>query len=73
MIKIKKGTHWVSLFIDRNLAVYFDSCGNEYITLEVLSKTKDKSITRSTVRIQSNESIMCGFYCTCRKNFVRIY
>ena len=26
-----KGTHWVSLFIDKNTAVYFDSSGIEYI------------------------------------------
>ena len=25
--KNSKGTHWVSLFVDRNLAVYFDSFG----------------------------------------------
>ena len=28
--KNSKGTHWVSLFIDRNTAVYFDSFGIEY-------------------------------------------
>ena len=40
-----KGTHRVSLFIDRNLAVYFDSFGIEYIPQEVLNKIKDKSNT----------------------------
>ena len=29
--KNSKGTHWVSLFIDRNVAVYFDSFAFEYI------------------------------------------
>ena len=29
--KESKGTHWVSLFIDRNTEVYFDSFGIEYI------------------------------------------
>ena len=29
--KISKRTHWVSLFIDKNAAVYFDSFGIEYI------------------------------------------
>ena len=28
---ISKEAHWVSLFIDKNLAIYFDSFGNEYI------------------------------------------
>ena len=56
-----KGTRWVSLFIDINLAVYIDSYGIEYISLEVLSKSRDKSITHNIFRIQDNESIMYGF------------
>ena len=35
-----KGTHWFSLFIDKNEIVYFDSFGIEYIPQEVLSKIK---------------------------------
>ena len=29
--KNSKGTNWVLLFIDKNLAVYFDSSGIEHI------------------------------------------
>ena len=58
-----KGTHWVSLFIDRNTAVYSDSFGTEYIPQEVLNKIKDKSITHNIFKTQDNDSIMCGFYC----------
>ena len=58
-----KGTHWVSLFIYKNLAIYFDSFGIEYIPQEVINKIEDKSITHNIFRIQDNESIMCGFYC----------
>ena len=58
-----KRTHWVSLYIDRNTAVYFDSFGIEYILQEVLNKIRDKSITRNMFGIQDNESIKCGFYC----------
>ena len=36
--KKSKGTHWVSLFIDRNTAVYFDSFKIERILQEVLYK-----------------------------------
>ena len=61
--KNSKETHWVSLFIDRNTAIYFDSFGIEYIPQEVLNKIKDKSITHNIFRIQNNESVMCGFYC----------
>ena len=61
--KCSKQTHWVSLCIDRNTAVYFDSFGIEYIPQEVLNKIKDKSNTHNIFRIQDIESIMCGFYC----------
>ena len=60
--KKSKGTHWVSLFIDRNTAVYFDSFGIEYISQEALNKIKDKLITHNIFRTQDNKSIMCGFY-----------
>ena len=56
--KNSKGTHWVSLFV-----AYFDSSGIEYIPLEVLNKTRYKSITHNIFRKQDNESIMYGLYC----------
>ena len=61
--KNSTGTKWVSLFIDRNFAVYFDSFGIEYILPEVLNKIRNKSITHNIFKIQDNKSIMCGFYC----------
>ena len=39
-----------------------DSFGIEYITLEVLNKIRNKSITHNIFGIQDNEFIMCGFY-----------
>ena len=33
--KQNKGTHWVSLFTDRNTAVYFDSTWIKYIPQKV--------------------------------------
>ena len=53
----------VSLFINRNPAVYFDSFEIEYIPQEILNKITDKSITHNIFRMQDNDSIMCGFYC----------
>ena len=35
--KQSKGTHWVSLFIDRNIVAFFDQFGIEYILQEVLT------------------------------------
>ena len=52
--KNSNGTYWVSLFVDKNLAVYFDSFGIEYIPQEVLNKIKDKSIAHNIFRILDN-------------------
>ena len=68
-----KETHYVLLFIDRN------TVGTEYIQKEVLTKIKDKSISHIIFRIQSDKSIMCGFYCIAfieympPGKFVRLY
>ena len=61
--KKSKGPCWVSLFIDRNTAVYFDSFGIEYYHQEVSNEIKDKSITHNIFRTQSDDYNMCGFYC----------
>ena len=61
--KNSKGTYYVSLFIHKNVAIYFDSFGIGYIPQEVLNKIRDKSITHNIFIIKDNESIMCGFYC----------
>ena len=60
--KQSKGTQWVSLFTDWYTAVYFYFFGIEYFPQDVLNKTKDKCITHNVSRIQSDDSIMCGFY-----------
>ena len=36
--KNSKGTHWISLFIDRNAAVYFESFEIEYISQNIFLK-----------------------------------
>ena len=63
--KSKEG-HWVSLIIDRNAAIYFNSFGIEYIPQELLNKIKDKSITHNIFRIRQN--MLAGnalLDCTC--------
>ena len=61
--KQSKGTHWFSLFIDRNTAMYFDYFGIEYIPQEVFNKIENNSITHNISGIQDDDSIMCRFYC----------
>ena len=53
----------MSLFIDKNTAVFFDSFGVKYIPEQVLSKMKDKVIAHNIFRIRDDDSIICGFYC----------
>ena len=60
--KKSKEKHWISILIDRNTAVYFDSFGTEYISQVEVNKIKDKSITNNIFRIKVNESIMCRSY-----------
>ena len=58
---------WVSVLIDRNITVYFDSFGIEYIPQEVLDKIRYKSITHNIFRTQKNRKNAFG------KNFIRLY
>ena len=57
--KKNEGTHWVSLFHDRNT----DCFAIEFISQEILKKIKNKWINHNIFRIQDDESIMCRFYC----------
>ena len=59
----RKGTRWVSLFIGKNTAMYFDSFRIEYIRQGVLGLIKGKSIMHNIFRIQDDDYVMCGFYC----------
>ena len=59
--KKNKGAHWVSLFITRNRAVYFNSFWIQCIPEEVLSEIKDKFIMHNIFIMQDDNFIMCGF------------
>ena len=56
-------THCISLFTDRNRALYYDFFEIGYILQEVLNKIKVKSITHNIFRIKDDDSITCAFYC----------
>ena len=61
--KQSEGTHWISLFIDKNTVVCFYSLGIEYISQKVLSTSINNFIIHNIFRIQSANSIICGCYC----------
>ena len=70
--KKSEGAYWVSLFIDRNLVVYFDSFEIEYMPLEVLNEIK-RSITQNIFRIQEcmNFVVSLSWNICLQENFVR--
>ena len=49
------GTHWVALHVNNNDVTYFDSFGVKHIPKKIK--------TFIGIRIQANDSIMCGYFC----------
>ena len=72
------GTHWVSLFVKTNEAIYFDNFGVEHIPKEInkfinSDTTKPSSLKRiksNIFRIQAYDSIMYGYFCMALIHFV---
>ena len=54
---------WIALFCKRNETVYFDTFGVEYVTKEIEKSIEHKNIKTNIFRIQSNDSIICGYFC----------
>ena len=57
------GTHWIALFCNRSEIVYFDSFGVEHVPEEIKEFIGNKNIKANIFRVQSNNSIMCGYFC----------
>ena len=56
------GTHWVALFAKPKYTFYFDSFGIEHIPKEI-NKFRNNDIKSNIFRIQTYDSIMCGYFC----------
>ena len=50
-------------YLQTNKTVYFDLFEIEYTSQEVFNKINEKSITYNAFRTQSDDFIMCWFYC----------
>ena len=59
----KSGTHWVAIFVSGNRGTYFDSFGVEHLPHEILKFLVNKDLHINIFRIQSINSILCGYYC----------
>ena len=57
------GTHWVSLFVKPKYTVYFDSFGVDHIPKEINKFIGNSDIKSNIYKIQSYDSIMCGYFC----------
>ena len=57
------GTHWVALYVHNNNASYFDSFRVEHIPKEMKTFINNKNIKTNIFRIQSYDSVMCGYFC----------
>ena len=57
------GTHWVVIFVKKDEVIYFDIFGAEHISEEILKAIGNKNIKSNIFRIQSYDSVMCGYFC----------
>ena len=57
------GTHWIALFCNKNNIIYFDSFGVEHILKEIKKFIANKNIISNIFRIQTNDLVMCGYFC----------
>ena len=57
------GTHWVALWVNNNNVTYFDSFEVEHMPKEIKKFIKNKNIKTNIFRIQTYDSIMCGYFC----------
>ena len=56
-------THWIALYVNNKTVTYFESFGIEHISQEIRVFIADKDIIASIYRIQSYDSIVCGYFC----------
>ena len=74
--KIKNGTYVINLdefkskaiylitsYVGGNNIIYYDSLGVDHISKEIKKFIENKSIITNICRIQTYDSIMCGYFC----------
>jgi hypothetical protein len=61
------GSHFISIFADKNNLLYFDPLGeiclNKDIVNFIKENRKNRKLKQKFRKIQSFESIFCGFFC----------
>ena len=57
------GTYWIALHVNDNNVTYSDIFGVEHIPKVIKKLIRSKNIITNIYRIQTYDSIMCGFLC----------
>ena len=57
------GTDWIALFCNRNEIFYFDSFNVEHVPEEIKEFVGNKNITGNIFQVQTNDSVMCDYFC----------
>ena len=64
------GTHWIVLYVNNKTITYFDSFVVEHIPKKIIKFIDNRNIITNIYRIQSYDSIMCGYFCIGFINFM---
>ena len=56
-------THWIALYLNANNIVYFESFGVEHIPKENKKFIGTKNVISNIYRIQTYDSVICGYFC----------
>ena len=64
------GTHWITLYVNDNNVIYFDSFGVELIPKEIKKSIGNRNTTTNIFRIQAYNWIMCVYFCIVFINFL---
>ena len=59
-----QSTSVYNTYVKDNEVIYFDSFGVEHIPKEIKKIIGNKDIKASIFRLQTYDSIMCGYFCT---------
>ena len=57
------GTHWIALYVNGNIVLYFDSFGVEHISKEIKKFIGNKNIVTNIYKTQAYNSIICRNFC----------
>ena len=58
------GTHWIALYVKDIEMIYSDSFGVEHVPKDIEKFIGHENLKTNIFRIQGNNSIMCGYFCT---------